>query len=165
MAVRLCLAFLSSLGSRRGSYVRRWPRTPSGGKTGLRVSGGVFTGVMMVAALAGGATGAVSAMTCMASYGGGLAGRGLGSVPGGDESELVMGVRALGRGRRAAGDMVEAAESTSPSRSRASCVGDDCGSRGGARAARLAVVVVVVVMEAEEAKGRVARCEAVCRSV
>jgi hypothetical protein len=75
--------------------VMRWPSTPSEGHIDVRVSGGVFTGVMVSVPLAGALDGAAreAAVLCIVSYEG-LADRGLGSLPGGDESELVKGVRA-----------------------------------------------------------------------
>jgi hypothetical protein len=62
----------------------------------MRVSGGVFMGVMVSATLLGALDGAacvedevVGIVSCES-----LDERGLGSLPGGDESELVKGVRA-----------------------------------------------------------------------
>jgi hypothetical protein len=79
-----------------GSYIRRFANAPSAGNTEVLVSGGVLTGVMVSAplsgALGGGAT-REAAVVFIVSYEG-LAERGLGSLPGGDESELVKGVRA-----------------------------------------------------------------------
>lgn len=62
----------------------------------MRVSGGVFTGVIVLVTLFGALAGAAREVevACIVSYAG-LADRGLGSLPGGDESELVNGVRAL----------------------------------------------------------------------
>lgn len=73
----------------------RWPSTPSEGNIDIRVSGGVFTGVMVSVALVGALDGAAreAAVLCIVSYED-LADRGLGSLPGGDESVLVKGVRA-----------------------------------------------------------------------
>jgi hypothetical protein len=62
----------------------------------MRVSGGVFTGVMVSATLLRALDGAVRVeadVACIFSCAS-LANRGLGSLPGGDESELVRGVRA-----------------------------------------------------------------------
>jgi hypothetical protein len=61
----------------------------------ILVSGGVLTGVMVSATLSGALDGATrkEAVAFIVSYEG-LAERGLGSLPGGDESELVKGVRA-----------------------------------------------------------------------
>lgn len=62
----------------------------------MRVSGGVFMGVMVLVTLLGALDGAAreeAEVACIVSYEG-LADRGLGSLPGGDESELVKGVRA-----------------------------------------------------------------------
>lgn len=72
------------------------PRFPSAGHIDFLVSGGVCTGVMVSAAvLAGVPDEAVCevVVACMISLEG-FADRGLGSLPGGDESELVKGVRA-----------------------------------------------------------------------
>ena len=59
----------------------------------MRVSGGVFIGVMVSATLLGALDGAAcvedEVVSCES-----LEERGLGSLPGGDESELVKGVRA-----------------------------------------------------------------------
>lgn len=73
----------------------RWPRLPSAGKTDILVSGGVLTGVMVSETLLGAFEDAarVEAAGFIVSYEG-CAARGLGSLPGGDESELVKGVRA-----------------------------------------------------------------------
>jgi len=92
---RLFLAFLSSFESVVGSYMRRLAITPSAGNTDILVSGGVLTGVMVSETLLGAVDGAAreEAVAFIVSYGG-LAERGLGSLPGGDESELVKGVRA-----------------------------------------------------------------------
>jgi hypothetical protein len=71
----------------------RFANTPSVGNTDFLVSGGVLTGVMVSAvtlfdALDGAAREAVAFIV---SYEG-LAERGLGSLPGGLDSELVKGV-------------------------------------------------------------------------
>jgi hypothetical protein len=65
------------------------------GNTDILVSGGVLTGVMVWVALSGALDGAAreEAVAFIVSYEV-LADRGLGSLPGGDESELVKGVRA-----------------------------------------------------------------------
>jgi hypothetical protein len=65
------------------------------GNTDFLVSGGVLTGVMVWVALSGALDGAAREKTVafIVSYEG-LADRGLGSLPGGEESELVNGVRA-----------------------------------------------------------------------
>jgi hypothetical protein len=87
---------LSNFESRSGSYVMRWPSTPSEGKIDVRVSGGVFMGVMVSVPLAGALDGAAreAADLCIVSYED-LVDRGLASLPGGgDESVLVKGVRA-----------------------------------------------------------------------
>lgn len=141
----------------------------------MRVSGGVCTGVMVlgptVDALAGGGRAEAEA-AYIVSYEG-LADRGLGSLPGGDESELVNGVRALRAVGWPARDMaegaekvdeacvgVEQAESTSLSSSRGCCASLVCVGDGtlilalGLRASRPAngaiavdgVVVVVLVV-------------------
>jgi hypothetical protein len=91
----LLLAFLSSFVSEDGSYIRRLANSPSAGKTEIRVSGGVLTGVIVSATLSGALESAAreGAMVLIVSYEG-LAERGLGNLPGGDESELVKGVRA-----------------------------------------------------------------------
>lgn len=61
----------------------------------MRVSGGVLTGVRVFVILLGVFADAAreAEIACIVSYEG-LADRGLGSLPGGDESELVKGVRA-----------------------------------------------------------------------
>jgi hypothetical protein len=68
---------------------------PSAGNTDLRVSGGVLTGVMVSETLLGAFEGAAreEAAGFIVSYEV-LTARGLGGLPGGDESELVKGVRA-----------------------------------------------------------------------
>jgi hypothetical protein len=73
----------------------RWPRTPSEGNIDIRVSGGVFTGVMVSVPLVGALDGAARevAVLCIVSYED-LVDRGLDGLPGGDESVLVKGVRA-----------------------------------------------------------------------
>lgn len=73
----------------------RWPSTPSEGNMDIRVSGGVFTGVIMSEPLAGALEGAAreGADLLIVSYED-LVDRGLASLPGGDESVLVKGVRA-----------------------------------------------------------------------
>jgi hypothetical protein len=78
-----------------GSYTNRLARAPSAGNTDRLVSGGVLTGVMVSVALLGALEGAAreAADVFIVSYEG-LAECGLGSLPGGDESELVNGVRA-----------------------------------------------------------------------
>ena len=65
------------------------------GNTDILVSGGVLTGVMVWVALSGALDGAAreEAVAFIVPYEV-LADRGLGSLPGGDESELVKGVRA-----------------------------------------------------------------------
>jgi hypothetical protein len=65
------------------------------GNTDFLVSGGVLTGVMVWVALSGTLDGAAREETVavIVSYES-LADRGLGSLPGGDEPELVKGVRA-----------------------------------------------------------------------
>ena len=76
----------------------REPKSPSVGKTEVRVSGGVCTGVIVT--LAWGALAAASredVIACIVSLKG-FAERGLGSFPGGDESVLVNGVSALRAG-------------------------------------------------------------------
>lgn len=87
---------MSNFESRSGSYVMRWPRRPSGGKIDIRVSGGVFMGVMVSVPLTGALDGAAreAADLDIVSYED-LEDRGLASLPGGGgESELVKGVRA-----------------------------------------------------------------------
>lgn len=87
---------MSNFESRSGSYVMRWPSTPSEGKTDIRVSGGVFTGVMVSVPLADALDGAgrEAADLCIVSYED-VVDRGLASLPGGgDKSVLVKGVRA-----------------------------------------------------------------------
>lgn len=75
--------------------MRRLATTPSAGKTDILVSGGVLTGVMVSEALLGACEGAARAevvafiVSCECR-----AERGLSSFPGGDEPELVKGVRA-----------------------------------------------------------------------
>lgn len=61
------------------------------GKTEILVSGGVLTGVMVSVTWSGALDGAVreEEVAFIVSYEG-LAERGLGSLPGGDESELVV---------------------------------------------------------------------------
>jgi hypothetical protein len=78
-----------------GSYIRRLASTPSAGKTDILVSGGVLTGVMVSETLLGAFDAAPreEAVAFIVSYEW-RAERGLGSLPGGDESELVKGVRA-----------------------------------------------------------------------
>lgn len=109
--------------------MERWPSTPSAGKTHLRVSGGVFMGVMVSATLVDALDGAAcieDEVACIVSCES-LEERGLGSLPGGEESELVKGVRAwrewLWPGRDMVGGAekvdeagVEESESTSSSR-------------------------------------------------
>jgi hypothetical protein len=65
------------------------------GNTDILVSGGVLTGVMVWVPFSGALDGAAreEAVAFIVSYEG-LADRGLGSLPGGDEPELVKGVRA-----------------------------------------------------------------------
>jgi hypothetical protein len=87
--------------------MRRFANAPSAGNTDVLVSGGVLMSAPLSGAL-GGAT-REGAVAFIVSYEG-LAERGLGSLPGGDESELVKGVRAwrdAGWPRR---DMVEDVE-------------------------------------------------------
>jgi hypothetical protein len=86
---------LSNFESRTGSYVMRWPSTPSEGKIDIRVSGGVFMGVIVSVPLIGALDGATreAVLLCIVSYED-LVDRGLGCLPGGDESVLVKGVRA-----------------------------------------------------------------------
>lgn len=71
----------------------RWPSKPSEGNIDVRISGGVFTGVITSVPLAGALDGAarVVADLCIVSYED-LVDRGLASLPGGDESVLVKGV-------------------------------------------------------------------------
>lgn len=73
----------------------RWPNTPSEGNIDVRVSGGVFTGVITSVPLVGALDGAAREVAdlCIVSYED-LVDRGLASLPGGDESVLVKGVRA-----------------------------------------------------------------------
>jgi hypothetical protein len=81
--------------------MRRLAKTPSAGNADILVSGGVFTGVMVSVTLSGALDGATrdeavaraEAVAFIVSYEV-LAERGLGSLPGGEESELVKGVRA-----------------------------------------------------------------------
>jgi hypothetical protein len=94
-ALLLFFAFLSRFLSTEGSYSRRCANAPSVGKTDILVSGGVLTGVMVWAALSGALEGAAreEVVAFIVSYEC-FADRGLGGLPGGDESELVKGVRA-----------------------------------------------------------------------
>jgi hypothetical protein len=85
---------------------------PSAGKTDIRVSGGVFMGVMVSATLLGAPEGAervevevARIFSCES-----LCNRGLGNLPGGDESELVRGVRACRELLWPERDMVDGAE-------------------------------------------------------
>jgi hypothetical protein len=67
----------------------------------MRVSGGVFMGVMVWATLLGALAGAAreeDEVACIVSCEVLVEERGLGSFPGGDESELVKGVRACKEG-------------------------------------------------------------------
>ena len=85
------------------------PRFPSPGHIDFLVSGGVCTGVMVSAPFVAGVLD--GAWRCIVSYAG-FAARGLGSLPGGDESELVKGVRACRDAVRPGFDMVPVAEKT-----------------------------------------------------
>lgn len=87
---------------------------PSAGNIDFLVSGGVCTGVMVSAPfLMGALDGALceGAVACIVSFGG-FADRGLSSLPGGEESELVKGVRACSDAVWPGYDMVPAAENT-----------------------------------------------------
>jgi hypothetical protein len=88
---------------------------PSVGRVGIgSASGGVCTGVMVsVRILDGPETAALceAIVACSGSYEG-FADRGLGSLPGGDESELVRGVRAYNDADCPGCDILLAAEKT-----------------------------------------------------
>jgi hypothetical protein len=85
-ACLLFFAFLSRFLSTEGSYSRRCANAPSAGNTDILVSGGVLSGALEGAARE-------EAVAFIVSYEC-LADRGLSGLPGGDESELVKGVRA-----------------------------------------------------------------------
>lgn len=161
----------------------RWPSTPSAGNTEMRVSGGVLTGVMVSGPLLGALGGAArreAEVACIVSYAG-LDECGLGSLPGGDESELVKGVRALRAVWCPERDMaegveameeacvgVEAAESRSISSSRGRCAllsGEDTLALALVQRASPAAAVGMAAESACEATDGSARCEAARRRV